>query len=34
MDVDVPVVLETLPPPGVSPDIPFNYEFNGFIKLR
>lgn len=34
MEVEVPVVLEELPPPGVSPDIPFTYDFNGFIHLK
>ncbi|WP_169977597.1 hypothetical protein [Tautonia rosea] len=34
MEVEVPVVLEALPPPGVSPDIPFTYEFDGFIHIQ
>ena len=34
MEVEVPIVLEALPPPGVSPDIPFTYDFNGFIHVK
>lgn len=33
VDVTVPFALPALPPPGVSPDIPFVYDFNGFIVL-
>jgi len=31
--VEVPFPLLVLPPPGVSLDIPFDYDFNGFIVL-
>jgi hypothetical protein len=34
VDVEVPFALPELPPPGVSPDIPFVYDFNGFIVLK
>ena len=34
VDVQVPFALPGLPPPNVSPAIPFNYDFNGFIVLK
>jgi hypothetical protein len=34
VDVQVPLVLDALPPPGFSPALPFDYDFNGFIILK
>ncbi|MCA9070864.1 MAG: hypothetical protein KDA84_18170 [Planctomycetaceae bacterium] len=33
VDVSVPFPITELPPPGVSPAIPFEYDFNGIILL-
>lgn len=34
VDVAVPFPVSQLPPPGVSPPIPFDFEANGFIVLE